>query len=145
MNANFSLGERACAWFERWRFVVLGAWLLHAVFLHWFFIGYVSWDGHAYRAPPIVELAQHGHFGMEKYEQWAFAGYIPFVEVAHLPFLKIFGLPGLLLGFPLVVFPACVVAIYFLLKELTGEGRAGLFGALTYGAVPISAIASDGA
>jgi Dolichyl-phosphate-mannose-protein mannosyltransferase len=130
------LAERFSTFLHRWRFAVLGAWTLHAFLLHWFVIGFLSWDGLAYRVPPVIELVQHGSLGLWKYEQWAFAGYVPFVELVHAPFVYLFKLPGIIIGFPLFLFPLCVVAVYLFVRELTGEKRAGVFGALGYAAIP---------
>lgn len=131
------LVERFAAFLHRRRVLLLAAWVAHALLIHWFLLGYVSWDGLAYRVPPIVDLVQHGSFGMERYYQWAYAGYLPFVELAHAPFLYVFKLPGLLISFPVFVFPACVAAVYLFVRELTGDPRAGTFGALAYAAIPM--------
>jgi hypothetical protein len=129
--------DRFSEFLERRRGVLLAAWMLHAFLLHYFVIGFISWDGMAYRVPPAIEVVQHGTFGFEKYNQWAFAGYVPFLEMAHVPFLFVFKLPGLLVGFPLVVFPLCVAAVFALLRELTDDRRAAPFGALAYAAIPM--------
>lgn len=131
MDANRVLG-----FVHRHRLALFAAWLIHAFLLHYFVIGFVSWDGITYRVPPMVELVQHGSLGTGKYDQWAFAGYIPFVELVQAPFLWLLGLPGLLVGFPLVVLPLCVLAVYKLLEELTGEPRAATAGAIAYLALP---------
>ncbi|TMQ24258.1 MAG: hypothetical protein E6J90_08475 [Deltaproteobacteria bacterium] len=130
-------GQRFCAWFHRYRLVLLAGWIVHAVVLHAVFIGFPSWDAFSYRLPPIVELIQHGELGLERYHQWALHGYVPFAELVQLPFLYVFGLPGLLIGYPLIVFPLCVVAVYKLAKQLSGSVHTGNFAALAYAAIPM--------
>lgn len=122
----------------RHRFVLFGLWLVHAVLLHALVLGYMSGDGLSYRVTPVIELLQHGELGKWKYPfDWTLRGYVPFVELAHLPFLKLFGLAGLLIGFPLVVFPLCVGAVLRLVREVTSDDRAALFGAFAYVAMPM--------
>ena len=132
-----TLADRVCSFIERRGRLLFAAWLLHAFLLHWFVLGFTSWDGLSYRVPPIVELVQHGHFGTEKYDTWIYIGYRPFVELVHYPFLKLFGLRGVLMGFPFVVFPLCIIAIYLCVRELTGDKRAGVLGALAWMAIPL--------
>jgi hypothetical protein len=113
------------------------AWWLHVCLIHYFILGFISGDGYGYRGVPLVELVQHGSLGAGKYNDWAQVGYIPFVELANVPFLTLFGLQGFIIGFPLLVFPLCAVAIYKLLVEITGDKRSGLFGAFAYCAMPM--------
>jgi hypothetical protein len=129
--------EHFCDWFHRYRWVVFAGWILHATILHFVYLGFPSWDALAYRVPPIVELIQHGELGIERYNAWAMQGFVPFAELVHLPFLYVFGLPGLLIGYPLVVFPLCVIAVYKLGRQLTGSVHGGNFAALAYAAIPM--------
>jgi len=111
---------------------------LHAFVVHWFFLGAVSWDGFTYRVPPIVELVQSGHLGLEKYNQWAFPGYVPFLELSHYPFLAAFGQAGFVIGWPLVAFPLSVWAIFLFVREVTKDELAGVLGGLAYAALPFA-------
>jgi hypothetical protein len=129
--------ERFCDWFHRYRWIVFAGWLVHATILHLVYLGFPSWDALAYRVPPIVELIQHGELGAERYDVWSMHGFLPFAELAHLPFLYVFGLTGLLIGYPLVVFPLCVIAVYKLGRQLTGTVHGGNFAALAYAAIPM--------
>jgi hypothetical protein len=129
--------ERFCDWFHRYRWVVFAGGILHATILHFVYLGFPSWDAFGYRLPPIVELIQHGELGTERYNQWAMHGFVPFAELVQLPFLYVFGLPGLLLGYPLMVFPLCVIAVYKLGRQLTGSVHGGNFAALAYAAIPV--------
>src|SRR5687767_11013819 len=96
-----SRAEHFCDLLVRYRLVLLALWLVHAFALHFLVIGFASSDGLAYRGVPAIEWAQHHSFGMDKYPAWPYAGNVPFVELAHIPFLLLFGLRGLLIGFPL--------------------------------------------
>jgi hypothetical protein len=136
-SGSVTAAGRFSAWLHRHRFVLLAAWLGHAFLLHYFVLGFVSWDGLTYRVPPMVELVQNGALGFDKYNQWAFDGYVPFIELLHVPFLYAFGLVGLIIGFPLVAFPLSVTAIYLLVRELTGNVRSATLGALAFAAVPL--------
>jgi hypothetical protein len=128
--------ERVASFIERRRRWLFAVWLLHATLIHYFVLGFVSWDGLSYRVPPMVELAQHGSFGFEKYDTWIYNAYFPLIEFIHLPFLMVFKMPGVLLGFPLVAFPLCVLAIFALCREITTDERAATLGALAWLAVP---------
>src|SRR5205823_6348627 len=64
-------------------------------------------------------------------------GYTPFIELAHIPFLYVFGMAGLIIGFPLVVFPLCAAAVFACLRELTSSPAAATFGTLAYVADPL--------
>lgn len=129
--------ERLCAWLHRWRFLLGGILLVHHFVLHFLFIGMPSWDGFSYRVPPIVELVQHGRFNFDHYNQWAFLAYVPFVELVQTPFVWLFKLPGVLVGFPLLLLPLCIVAIYKLVRQLTGDATSAFFGASAYVALPL--------
>jgi hypothetical protein len=128
--------ERLGAALHRHRLAILAAWILHAFLIHYFLLGFESWDGLTYRVPPAVEIAQHGVFRWDAFNQGAFLGYVPFVELAHVPFLYVFKLAGTLIGFPLVVFPLCVLAVYALVRELTDDATSATFGAVAYAAMP---------
>ncbi|MBX3229648.1 MAG: glycosyltransferase family 39 protein [Labilithrix sp.] len=128
--------ERLFALLFRYRWPLLAAAFAHGLVVHLLFVGFASWDGFAYRVPPIVELVQHGSFGFEKYNQWAFNGYLPFIELLHTPFIAVFKQAGTILAFPIVAFPLCVYAIFLLGRELTGDARGGAFSALAYAAIP---------
>ena len=131
------MAERFCTWFHKYRLVLLAAWIVHAFIIHYYFIGFPSWDGFSYRVPPVVELMQHGEIGGDRYNQWALQGFVPFAELIHMPFLMVFGLTGLIIGYPLFVFPLCVIAVYKLVRQLTGSVHGGNFGALAYAAIPL--------
>src|SRR4029450_2281340 len=75
--------------------------------------------------------------GFHRYNNWALSGFLPFAELLHIPFLVVFGLPGLLIGYPLIVFPLCVIAVYKLGRQLTGSVHGGNFAALAYAALPV--------
>jgi hypothetical protein len=122
----------------KYRFVLLALWIVHAFVIHFMFVGFMSWDGFGHRGFPIVELFQHGDMNKWKFNEWSLKGYTPFIELAHLPFLLAFGMRGFIIGFPLVVFPLCIYAVYLLVRELAGgDRRAAFFGALAYAAIPM--------
>ncbi|HSK02035.1 MAG TPA: hypothetical protein VK932_12375 [Kofleriaceae bacterium] len=129
--------ERLSSFLYRHRFVLLAICVLHVFWMHYRVLGFWSWDGFGHRGFPIVELAQHGDMGKGKFNEWSLVGYIPFVELFHIPFLLVFGLKGFIIGFPLVVLPLCVAAVYLLVRELTGDPRAGFFGGFAYFALPV--------
>ncbi len=129
--------ERITDWLVKWRYLLFGVWLVHVFLIHYFIIGFMSWDGFGHRGFPIIELFQHGEMGKDKYNEWSLTGYTPFVELAHLPFLFVFKLRGLIIGFPLLVFPLCAAAVFAFIHELTGDKRAAMFGAFAYAAVPM--------
>ncbi|MBL9017299.1 MAG: hypothetical protein JNL83_24135 [Myxococcales bacterium] len=129
--------QRLADWIVKYRYVLFAAWLIHVFYVHYFLIGFLSWDGFGHRGFPIIELFQHGDLGKDKFNEWSLVGYTPFVELAHLPFLWLFELRGLIIGFPLVVLPLCVYAVYALAHELTGDKRAATFSAFAYAAIPL--------
>ncbi len=130
--------ERFADWLYRYRVAIFGVWLVHTFAIHFFVLGYMSGDGLSYRVAPVIELLQHGDMGKWKYPlDWTLRGYMPFVELAHLPFLAVLGMRGLLVGFPLVVFPLCVGAVFLLGREVTGDKRAAVFAGLAYVAIPM--------
>ncbi len=131
-----SRSARFADFLDRHRLALLMAWSAHAFLIHWFLLGFVSWDGLTYRTPPMIEMVQSGALGLAKYDQWAFDGYVPFAELLHVPFLWAFELRGLIVGYPLVVFPLCVASMYRFLRELSGDRRAATFGALAFVAIP---------
>lgn len=129
--------QRLADWIVKYRYVLFAVWLIHVFYVHYFLIGFLSWDGFGHRGFPIVELFQHGDMGKDKYNEWSLLGYTPFVELAHLPFLWLFKLRGLIIGFPLVVLPLCVYAVYALAHELSDDKRTATFAAFTYAAIPM--------
>ncbi|CAN5909641.1 hypothetical protein BH11MYX3_BH11MYX3_20440 [soil metagenome] len=129
--------ERITDWLVKWRYLLFGVWLVHVFLIHYFIIGFMSWDGFGHRGFPIIELLKHGDLGKDKFDEWSLVGYTPFIELAHLPFLLIFKLRGLIIGFPLVVFPLCVGAVFAFVQELTGDKRAATFGAFAFAAIPM--------
>jgi hypothetical protein len=130
--------ERFCDSAYRHRFVIFALGLLHVFAFHYIYLGYTTWDGFSYRVTPIIELVQHGALNRDKYPlDWSLRGYFPFVELVHVPFLLALGLRGLIIGFPFVVFPLCTAAVFLLVREVTGDKRAGLFGAAAYAAMPM--------
>jgi hypothetical protein len=132
------VAPRLCELLLRYRRHLFIAWLLHAVLLHLFVLGYMTGDGLAYRLTPVIELLQHGSLGTWKYPtDWSLNGHVPTVELAQLPFLAVCGLRGLLVGFPLVVLPLCTIAVFRLVRELTGDPRAAMFAAWAYIAMPM--------
>jgi 4-amino-4-deoxy-L-arabinose transferase-like glycosyltransferase len=102
----------------RYRRVLFALWLVHAFVLHYYVLGFYSWDGFGYRTTPIVELLQHGHLNGGKFNDWTFRGHIPFLELVHLPFIAVFGM-------------------FAFVRELTGDRRAATFGAFAYVALPM--------
>jgi len=131
------LAGRLSDFVYRYRFVLFAAWLIHVFYFHYFILGFMSWDGFGHRGVPIVELYQHGSMGKWKYNEWSLTGYTPLVELAHIPFLYVFKMRGFIIGFPLFVLPLCVIAVYKLVGELTGNKRAATWGALAYVAIPM--------
>lgn len=129
--------ERFADWLDRNKLWLFLAWLVHAYVIHYQFIGYMSWDGFGYRTTPVVELMLDGALNAEKFADWAMQGQIPFLELLHAPFLKLFGMRGLLMGFPLVLFPLCAVGVFLFMRELTGSRRGGTLGAFAYVAIPM--------
>jgi hypothetical protein len=129
--------EGFSAFVLRRRFVIFGVWLVHVFLIHYFVLGFVSWDGFGHRGVPVVELLQHGAMNKDHYLEWSLTGYLPSVELVHIPFLYLFGLKGFVIGFPLVVLPLATAAIYLLIRELTGDDRAATFGAFAYAAMPM--------
>lgn len=129
--------ERLAALVVERRRALFAIWWIHVWILHYLILGFISWDAFGYRGVPLVELLQHGNLGAGKYYDWAQVAYTPFVELVHLPFLAIFGLRGLVIGFPAVVFPLCVLAVYRCVRELTSSERAATFGTIAYCAMPM--------
>jgi hypothetical protein len=132
-----SRAERFCDGLVRHRVLLLALWIIHAVALHLLVIGYATSDGLSYRGVPPIEWTQHHGFNAGKYPAWPYAGNVPFLELAHVPFLHLFGLRGFLIGFPLLVFPLAVAAIYALVREVTSDVRAATFGGLAFAALPM--------
>ena len=122
---------------HRHRYAVFAVWWIHVFLFHYLVLGLVTWDGFGYRGFPIVELLQHGTMAKAKYVDWSLAGYTPFLELIHLPFLKLFGMKGFIIGFPLVVFPLCVWAVHALVRELTDDPITATFAAFGYALLPM--------
>lgn len=103
---------------------------------HYLFLGFTSWDGLSYRVPPIVELLQHGSLGAWKFDYPPAQFFFPFLELVHLPFLKLFGLPGLYFSFALVLLPLSAAAVYVFAREFSGDQRWASYSALAFLALP---------
>ena len=129
--------ERFADWLDRNKLWLFAAWLIHAYIIHYQFIGFMSWDGFGYRTTPVIELMTTGSINADKFADWPMLGHTPFIELLHIPFLKMFGMRGLLMGFPLVAFPLCTYAVFLLMRELTGSKRGGTLGAFAYVAIPM--------
>ncbi len=106
------------------------------IIAHTLFLGFNSWDGLSYRIPPVVELVQHGDFGGWKFDYAPAQHFTPFFELVHIPFLIAVGLPGLYFSFSLILLPAAVISVYLFARELTGNERWGIYGALAFLAIP---------
>jgi len=137
VSAEPTRAERFLDLLHRHRLWLFALWLAHAFVIHYQFIGFMSWDGFGYRVTPMVELVKHGAFNAEKFNDWPQIGHTPFLELIHVPFLKVFGMKGLLIGFPLVLFPLSVAAVSAMIGELAGSKRAGTLGALVFVAIPM--------
>ena len=129
--------EKVCDVLQRRRRALYFLWWAHVWIVHYLILGFISVDGLGYRGFPLVELLKHGSLGADRFNDWSLHGYVPFVELANLPFLAIFGLRGMLMGLPLVVFPLCVLAVFCCIRELTSSERAATLGALAYCAMPM--------
>lgn len=103
---------------------------------HFLFLGFNSWDGLSYRVPPIVELVQNGSTGGWKFDLPAARHFYPFLELVHVPFLKVLGMTGLYFSFSLVLLPLSIAAVYLFVRELTGNLRWATYSALAYLAIP---------
>lgn len=125
------------AWVHRYRRQLFAAWIVHCVVLHALLIGVPSWDGLSFRIPPVIELIQHGSFGLDKFWEFPLKGFVPFAELAQLPLLAVLGLRGLLITGPLLLFPLCVLAVAKLGAKLTGRPEGGTCAALAYAAIPM--------
>jgi hypothetical protein len=115
---------------------LLGVSLAYISAAHYLYLGFTTWDGFTYRIPPIVELVQHGNLGGEKFDFYVAQHFYPFFELLHYPFLKLFGLPGLFFSFPLLLFPLTIVAIYWFVKEITGDQGWAAYSTLAYISIP---------
>ncbi|MFQ5959763.1 MAG: hypothetical protein ACE5MG_00095 [Candidatus Methylomirabilales bacterium] len=103
---------------------------------HYLFLGFNSWDGVSYRVPPIVELVQNGSTGGWKFDLPAARHFYPFLELVHVPFLKVLGMTGLYFSFSLVLLPLSIGAVYLFVRELTGNLSWATYSALAYLAIP---------
>jgi len=65
--ASSSLLPRIVGSLERRKWWWFGAWWLHCILMHWYLLGFITWDAMGYRGLPIIELAQHGDLGDGKY------------------------------------------------------------------------------
>jgi hypothetical protein len=97
---------------QRYKLGYFAAVLLYLIAVHYWFLGFTTFDGFTYRIPPIVELVQHGNLGGNKFDFYVARHFYPFFELVHAPFLKLLGLPGLFFSFSLVLFPLATVAVY---------------------------------
>ncbi len=122
---------------SRWRLPLLGIALAHFIAVHYFVLGFVTWDGLGHRVPPVVELVQHSSYGLDKYANWALVNFHPFIELLNAPFLWALGQDGLIFAFAVTLFPACIVAVYLFVRELTGDERAAFYSAVTYVCIPL--------
>jgi hypothetical protein len=120
----------------RGRIPLLVLYIAILIAAHALFLGFTSWDGLSYRVPPIVELLQHGSLGAWKFDYPPARFLFPFLELVHLPFLKLFGLPGLYFSFALVLLPLSAAAVYVFVRELGGDGRWASYSALAFLALP---------
>lgn len=118
------------------RLPALGLLCLGLAAVHYLFLGFPSWDGFSFRVPPIVELLQHGDLGSERFSYTAAQHFYPFFELIHFPFLRFFGMTGLLLGFSLILLPASVISVYLFVRELTENRRWATYSALAFVAIP---------
>lgn len=114
-------------------FVLLVGYFIAA---HYLFLGFNSWDGLSYRVPPIVELVQNGSTGGWKFDFYATRHFYPFLELVHVPFLKVLGMTGLYFSFSLVLLPFSIAAVYLFVRELTGNLSWATYSALAYLAIP---------
>jgi hypothetical protein len=115
---------------------IVAAFLFHCVVLHYFFLGYVSWDGFAHRMQPVIEIVKHGSMHNEKFDNWALLGYRPFVELIHAPFVWALGLDALYIAFPLTC-PLFAAGVYLCVREASDDDAAALYAAGTYVLVPV--------
>jgi hypothetical protein len=121
----------------RWRVPILTLLIAHFVALHYFVLGFVTWDGFGHRVPPVVELVQHGSYGLDKFSNWALINFRPFLELTNAPFLWAMGLRGLLFAFAVGVFPFCVAITRAFVLSLTGSPAAAFYSAAVYVLVPL--------
>ena len=135
-SSGQGLVQRIDKYVQATRLPALGLLCLGLVIIHYFFLGFTTWDGLTYRVPPIVELLQYGDLGGNKFNYPAAQNFYPFLELVHIPFLKLLGLPGLYFSFPLLLFPASVLAIYGFTKELTENSHWATYSALAFVAIP---------
>ena len=120
----------------RGRIPLLVLFCVYLIVAHYLFLGFTSWDGLSYRVPPIVELLQHGSLGAWKFDYPPAQFLFPFLELVHLPFLKLFGLPGLYFSFALVLLPLSAVSVYVFAREFSGDQRWASYSALAFLALP---------
>jgi len=120
----------------RGRIPLLVLFCVYLIVAHYLFLGFTSWDGLSYRVPPIVELLQHGSLGAWKFDYPPAQFLFPFLELVHLPFLKMFGLPGLYFSFALVLLPLSAAAVYVFVQELGGDERWASYSTLVFLALP---------
>lgn len=125
------------AWLLKWKWALFAVAVTHFVLAHYFYLGFVSWDGLAHRVPPVVELVQTGAYNNEKFNNWALESFHPFIELTNAPFLYVFGLRGLVFACAVALFPFCVLSMYRFARDLTGDEGAGLYTAMTYVMLPV--------
>lgn len=120
----------------RHRWALLAAVVVHGIVVHYFFLGYSTWDGFGHRVPPIVELVKHGALNTQKLDNWALVGFRPFVELVNAPFLWMLGLDGLYFAAAFVL-PLAAAAVHLFVRELTGDAVAAFYAAATYVLFPV--------
>lgn len=121
---------------QRYKLGYFGAVLLYLSAAHYWFLGFMTYDGFTYRIPPIVELVQHGNLGENKFDFYVAQHFYPFFELVHVPFLKLLGLPGLFFSFSLVLFPLATVAVYWFVFELTRDRQWATYSTMIYVSIP---------
>ena len=118
------------------RLSLFAAIIIFFILMHYFFLGYTTWDGFVYRIPPIVEYLQHGILDGSKFFSTYPQVIKSFLEFVHYPFLALWGLKGLYFSFSLTLFPVTLLAVYLFIKEFTKNQNWALFGTLAFISIP---------
>lgn len=141
MKALMGSASRLTVWidgvFNKCKWALFALLCLHFIAAHYWLLGISTWDGLSYRVSPIVELIQHGSLGGWKFNYPAAQHFSPFLELVHLPFLKLLGLSGLYFSFSMVLLPLSIAAVYAFVRELTQDARWGAYSALAFLAIPL--------